>query len=262
MQGGIAQTLGLVLAANAKLHGLDHARWPDASIYAFCNSVRFVGSERGGLFSAFRQSLFEDPEQWLAHIGLGARLRVVTRNDPAITDRESVGFAGGGPVFLIEPDASRSAWRGDWRVSNQSARDQRIWSVVYNEVSRSPSDQQPALSAQVMRTRLVEALEDAITFSTKHTMGFEAHLAKSLKAIDASEPLDDFYHADMIPTGLMDLEHAQLFGCAAGSWVFGGMGSWNDVWFEGSEQTTYERVSDQLFKAIIDGLVTATNSTR
>ncbi|GAB3914442.1 hypothetical protein GCM10011575_44990 [Microlunatus endophyticus] len=50
---------------------------------------------------------------------------------------------------------------------------------------------------------------------------------------------------------------------AAGSraWVFGGMGSWNDLGFpdEGVEQD-YEQLSSTLFAAVLTAITTATNS--
>ncbi|MFC7378092.1 hypothetical protein [Brevundimonas sp. GCM10030266] len=251
MQGHIAQSIGLTLAANARHQGLAAARWPDASVFLFCKHVRFV--RRG-------TTAYADPEQWLASTGSGAVLRVASRNNSGLGDRESVGFAGGGPLLIV-PTGTQSAWWSDWQVGDSNAEDRRIWTVTYHETAPPPAPRQPPATAHDGKARLVRALDKAIAFASAQQMGFDDYLAKSTRLLDAPEPLADFYHPDIIPEGLMDLEHAQLFGCAAASWVFGGMGSWNDVWFQGDVRAEYDRVSDQLFSSIIDALVTATNST-
>ena len=49
MQGGIAQTIGLVLAVNAKKRGLAvPAFWPAGSIFKFCKTVDFEGRKGRG----------------------------------------------------------------------------------------------------------------------------------------------------------------------------------------------------------------------
>ena len=41
------------------------------------------------------------------------------------------------------------------------------------------------------------------------------------------------------------------------AWVFGGMGTWNDLAFPDEDQKLYLRASDALFRAIIDAIVAA-----
>jgi hypothetical protein len=43
--------------------------------------------------------------------------------------------------------------------------------------------------------------------------------------------------------------------------VFGGMGSWNDMGFEGSDQREYDRVSELLFTALNETIQTAANAS-
>src|SRR4051794_9885463 len=44
------------------------------------------------------------------------------------------------------------------------------------------------------------------------------------------------------------------------SWVFGGMGSWNDLSFQGPVREQYGRVSEDLYIAALDAQVAATNA--
>jgi hypothetical protein len=51
-----------------------------------------------------------------------------------------------------------------------------------------------------------------------------------------------------------------LSATASAAWVFGGMGSWNDLSFQGPLREQYERVSEDLYLAALDALVAATNA--
>ncbi|MEZ0243989.1 MAG: hypothetical protein ACAH11_11485, partial [Sphingomonas sp.] len=105
MQGGIAQTIALVLAANARMRGISAPGWPDGTAYSFCNCVRFEGRRMEGLFGLGRPRTIDDPNQWLDTLPAGmrrAQFVAIPRSAPGISDRQSVGFAGGGPAFLAQ----------------------------------------------------------------------------------------------------------------------------------------------------------------
>ncbi|RVT89473.1 hypothetical protein [Sphingomonas crocodyli] len=264
MQGGIAQTIGLVFAANARRRKINCPEWPGSSIYQFCKEVRFVGRKRSRLFGLSTKLEIADPNAWLDTLPSDmtcARLSVLSRSDASISDRESVGFANGGPMFLVQIVGSTpEAWYSEWQVTNQGAPDRRIWSVTYRNLpnavglveQRSPS---------AAREALASALQDAISFSESHGMGFGYTFEAARRALNDESPLSGFYHADIVPEGLLSLSDLQLFSAAAKAWVFGGMGSWNDVWFDGDDQEDYRKVSDQLFLSIVDGLACATNAS-
>jgi hypothetical protein len=44
------------------------------------------------------------------------------------------------------------------------------------------------------------------------------------------------------------------------AWVFGGMGSWNDVSFD-AKPGEYERVSEQLHRALLQGILAGANAS-
>jgi len=67
VQGGIAQSIGLVLAANARRRGLPTVAWPNGSIYQFCKAVRFTGRTSTG------PGQIDDPDQWLDSLPTGSR---------------------------------------------------------------------------------------------------------------------------------------------------------------------------------------------
>lgn len=264
MQGPMAQVIGLVLAVNAQRRGLSVAKWPNGSIYAFCNSVEFVRGSRPGWFGRGRPVVDANPDKWLASLpeGSGARLRIQRRNAPNISDRNAVAFANGGPLFLIEVTGPEPEfWWNAWDVTQRSAADNRIWSVVYRKLDSPLADEPCELSITETGERLRGALDDAIAFSTRTGMGFEDTLSGARDLLDAADPLAAFYRADMVPAGLLELPAQHILACCSSAWVFGGMGSWNDAGFDGVDGVTYTQVSDRLFDAILDGLTVATNAS-
>ena len=59
----------------------------------------------------------------------------------------------------------------------------------------------------------------------------------------------------------MPLEARQLLGAVLAGWVFGGMGSWNDLGFDGEDQEEYTELSDELFTLLNQAIAVAIDST-
>jgi hypothetical protein len=62
----------------------------------------------------------------------------------------------------------------------------------------------------------------------------------------------DYYHSDLMPENAYGMAEQQLLFAASHAWVFGGMGSWNDMGFEDKQvQHRYETVSSALMQRSI-----------
>lgn len=69
------------------------------------------------------------------------------------------------------------------------------------------------------------------------------------------------YHPDMLPQTGYSVEARQLLAMATRSWVFGGMGSWNDVGFGDPDvQAEYEEITSRLYGAVVDAIRAATKA--
>ena len=53
----------------------------------------------------------------------------------------------------------------------------------------------------------------------------------------------------------------RLLDACQSAWVFGGMGSWNDMAFDGEVQVEYDRTSEQLFLALNEVILAAANAS-
>jgi hypothetical protein len=82
-------------------------------------------------------------------------------------------------------------------------------------------------------------------------------LRKALDASSADAP-DLGYHADVMPASA-SLEVRRLYATAAQAWVFGGMGWWNDMGAPVGEEQRYDRLTSELYDAVLEGLATAAN---
>jgi hypothetical protein len=66
---------------------------------------------------------------------------------------------------------------------------------------------------------------------------------------------------DALPEVAYSPQSRRLLTIAARAWVFGGMGSWNDLSFEDRDaQGRYEKVSEDLYRSVLAALVAATNA--
>ena len=75
-------------------------------------------------------------------------------------------------------------------------------------------------------------------------------------ADDAEVP----YYRDLLPAGYTS-EARLLAAMAVKAWVFGGMGSWNDVYFGDQEAAAeYAAISRNLYSTLLRALVASVNS--
>jgi hypothetical protein len=269
MNGEVAQMIALTCHGNAAIqHSQIQQFFPAHSTCQFCESVTFIAGGRRVNGENRAITLAETPDQWMGELSrrgiVGLRLRQHARNDPGISDRYSSGFVGGGRLWRIEGirgDGASEFWLAKWEVNNKNATDRRIWKVTYGlcEVGQTAGFPRRALNeiADDLRT----ALEEIRVFSETHARSsFINCFTDALKALDEPDA-DVGYHKDLFPPGLLGTEATSILKATQGAWVFGGMGSWNDIGFEGEAQSEYERVSDKLFDLLQEAIEAAATSS-
>lgn len=271
MNGPIAQLVALVCHANAVLQGRRVATFfPANSTCQFCDSVEFIRLKRGWLRTSWRElPLAANPDAWFEHLKASECQAVSVhhgaQNQPGISDRMSAGFVGGGGQWLLQAKRSRSSdyYGATWTVWNQNAPEKRIWRVKYGiTAENSPSQTATTANFSALKTELFTVLREIEGFARRQDLaGFADCFKKALECLEAERPFELVYHKDLAPDGLLHRESAQLLAATQAGWVFGGMGSWNDLGFDGSDQNTYELLSDRLFDLANRVICAATNST-
>lgn len=268
MQGEIAQIAALALHGNHALQGNTASSfWPGNSTFAFCKSVEFVTLDGDG-GSTVIHPFAAGPLQWFDRLASAGALGIRLHCHPSARppgDRMSVGFVGGGPSWLVEvlSSAASDGWQSRWELGDRDDPERRIWTVTYGRVLSGVhrlSDQTG--DADSLCERLSETLETIRGFADRHELtGFADAFSIGLEALRSSAPLDLAYHTDMAPREFVGLSAERLLAVAQSAWVFGGMGSWNDLSFEGDEGRLYDRLSDQLFSLLGEAVVTGVNAS-
>lgn len=272
MQGTIAQIVALTAFGNAFLADVPGAYradfYPTNSTFVFCKEVKFVDLKRDG--DKWRESPYADnPDTFFRRLKSegykGFRLSYGPSGEKAAPDRMLVGFVGGGGRWLLEAIGPRGSdiWEARWAVGNQNDPDRKIWHVTYGRLAsgvRTENSQQSQL--EQLKVRLSTNLVSIADFSRRQKLdGFTRRFEAGLAQIGADEPLKSVYHSDIAPKGLLPKSAYQLLFAAQAAWVFGGMGSWNDLGFQGQDQETYDKLSEELYQLLNAAIVQATNTS-
>lgn len=265
MKGSVSQLVALAAHANAHLNGHSTTFNPNHPTATICQSIVFVKTPQVGSLRN-RIVLARDPQSWLDYLaGRGVthlRLHYSHTSQQASPDRSAAAFAGGGGYWFIEtvrpPDSD--LWESVWET--RSKRGPRIWKVWYVLSRVRPDEIRDISSTQEgARKELHDALTDIISFAEKHddTKQWVSWFQKALAALDTE---DDEYSRSILPETCYTKDARQLIAASTSAWLFGGMGSWNDVSFLDSEgiMKEYSRVSDRLYDAICTAIVSAVNS--
>jgi hypothetical protein len=219
--------------------------------------------------SATENLFADDPVQWVAKLRdvgtIGLRIHHFASNNPQITDRMSVGLVGGGGRWLIETLHPRVSdlWEARWLVGNREDAEQKIWDVAYCRIDHDRARLSfSGESLTTLKNDLELALSIIDAFATRKNLESFAKAFRAAKnALSSDQPLSKAYHSDLAPTPDVPLRAKQLLAAAQIAWVFGGMGSWNDMAFEGQDQQEYVRISDDLFSLLNRVICCAVNSS-
>jgi len=211
----------------------------------------------------------EDPMQWIARLRdegtSGLRLHAVAHNDPRMSDRMSVGFVEGGGRWLIETRQAQASdlWQARWQVVNKDDPDQKIWEAIYYRIDQGrPHIPLQTKSLTALRQDLMTVLSKIEAFAARHKLEhFAGAFRKATGLLSSDHPLAETYHSDLAPTAAMPLEAKQFLGAVQAAWVFGGMGTWNDLGFDGDDQREYDALSGELFLLLNQALCGAINTT-
>ena len=267
MQTNILRSIGLVTVGNAALGGRDvSAFWPGSTLFRHYKHTDFLIARGGGEYIP----VAPDPLTWFAKLKAmgckGLRLHTAPMQQREgigpQKERMLVGMVGGGPRWLIEAvqPARAEIWEGFDRLGDRDDPEQKIWRGAYLMLGASErqedADCDIAGADSDVRTALIaiEALARDIPGAP-----FADDFANAIDVLDGATPANpslDFLH-------LTDLgaDARRLLAASVQGWVFGAMGSWNDVGVEEGLSARYEETSEALFLALQCAATAVANST-
>jgi hypothetical protein len=107
--------------------------------------------------------------------------------------------------------------------------------------------------------RLRQALVEVEQFARQN--GEESWADVFKRELDEFDASGKVQPGEMLPEDGYSSEAHRLISTASGAWVFGGMGSWNDIYFDNEQvRADYSRLSAQLYDAVVTATIAATNS--
>ena len=257
MQGHLAQQIALTTYGNAYLRGASGVDWtaffPSTSTFSYCEFVRFV-DRVGREADATETPYASDPVAWferLARDGV-SRLRLACGILPGEHH----------PKWFNEAITPKGAdiWDARWEIGDQSRADQKIWRITYARVETDqPPVQLPPVDPADLRRRFTASLVESGDLARRHGMDWFAKVFDNGRAALEGTPTDKAGY-DLVPESILPADARQLLAAVQSSWVFGGMGSWNDVSFEGADHEIYQRSSQELYRALNEALIVAVNA--
>lgn len=269
LPGPTAQLVALACHFNGLARGLPAGNFfPTNSTTQFCESVEFFHPLPPELGPSTEWELdASTPDEWLAlHAKKGhfALLFHQPTEEGRHRDRTTAGLVGGGGRWLLmETSATLSyAWVAGWEVGDQDAVDDKSWRVRYGLAGKYVRLDRPrAAPLDALQENLRLSLDEILTFAERHRLDqYADRFRQAIVCLSADEPFNSLDQQDLAPPSLLALPGRQLLAASQTAWVFGAMGSWNDLSFDGKQQTIYERVSEQLFSLLNKCLCAAVNS--
>lgn len=256
MQTAIIRDLVLVAAGNNLIQENTARRfWPDYEIFQYSKECVFV-DENGAL-------LAPDPNAWLETIQKsydGLWLDYMGQNAASVPDRMTQGFVGGGRRWLIRAvrGGITELWEGGDELGDKNDPSGKIWNSGYVRITADWKEKRaPGKSIAEMKAALDGTLQKIGGFARAKKEDNFAESFDSARAALTGRPVRD----PLFLNGELSREAAQLWQAIGSAWVFGGMGSWNDIVFEGADHETYVQLSEELYAALNEATAVVANST-
>ena len=227
-----------------------------------CYRLDFVDSPIEGIVGSSKV-LAPDASQWFeylkSHGAKKLKLHYATSPRTDIPDHITSAFVGGGSEWFAEVQFENTSdlYLSEWCPSEDYGLDRRRNHYLRFE---KDVDHLDTLSSSISKSRekLTAVLQELIEFTSRfdYTQHWSENFKNCLVILQEYEPID---YDELLPAGIYQKESRQLIEAAYASWVFGGMGSFNDLSFNGSDQELYMSLSDRLYKSVCGALVSSIN---
>jgi hypothetical protein len=267
VNGELAQVIALITYGTPYLSGAEPEApelFPSNSTFQYVSELAFKrGAVKSGL-PGEGEALATSTRTWFAKLrdaGVKGLELALVQIQHELPQHIAVAFAGsGGWAIQASSGKETELWRAKWSIKDQHDPQKRVWAVEYRVVAGRPA-QTGFPSVDEAAEQLEQALKDARTFAAKanlHSWG--EWFDEAAKFLNQPAPVIP-YHPDLLPPGFQILRPRQLLASACKAWVFGGMGSWNDLYFEDeSLEKDYDPLTARLYQAVMDAFGAVTNS--
>ena len=272
MSGALLQLISLTAYGNDYLTNLEFSSpFNQANTaFQFCATVDFRVFEKKPFSSKQREVVIaNDTISWFKQLKENRcqRLRLYleyTKPEHFLKDHKLASLVDGGKSWLIEAvyDDYSDYWSSQWNITKKGATDKNIWAVSYFKTSSSHQISNLQIDNDKVKKELEQTLIEITEFSLANKMENWANIfTKAKLTLNSPTPESSYHSKDLIPLENYALIAKQLIFSANAAWVFGGMGSWNDLGFDSSQKNqTYDRLTKELHENISTAIIAGINS--
>jgi len=268
MNGAIENALTLTTVGNAYLAGRDITSfWPNDRTFTFMKICEFRDRPASDheddhpLIAAHPMAWFSSLKPKCRGLRLHHAPRPRAPNQQIdAPDRMLSGFVGGGPRWLIETvgDKTSELWEGFLRLGDREDANRKIWLTTYIRQGEMPPSESEPIDLAVALSDLRTVLPEIEALAREEKLeNFADCFARARNALEKGAGKAD-WHADAARYTGYDPRQLAVLEALFGAWVFGGMGSWNDI---GGGGPHYDDLSERLFNALNDTVCGLANST-
>jgi len=263
MSQKLVQVVALVTYGNLFLQDRGSEFDIDKLVTDNCYRLDFIDRPIEGIAGSTKL-LASDAHKWFTYLKdrgtKKLKLHYRTSSQLDLPDYISAAFIGGGSHWLVEVqfETSSDLYLSEWTPSEDVGLDRMKTHYVRLEHDMTHLDDS-SLSVTKSREELSTVLEDLCEFAGKfdYSQHWVENFNNSKKMMKEFEPQSS---DEFLPSGIFSKEARQLIAGAFASWVFGGMGSWNDLAFSGEDQERYTSLSDKLYSTLCQAIVSGVNS--
>jgi hypothetical protein len=268
VDAAVAQLAALVAQGNAALAGDAEAgaRVEAGSTFRYVRAVRFERQEGSPPVTTHAEDSaagwFRQLAEWgVTALWLDPRPLAV----PTLAPHLLAAWTNGSRVSIVTEGAEpRLRWIASRHVDRvPTEADERVWAVHcvgrpdIADLAPRPTIPEAAAALEA----LVRAARELARRMDETFWG--GQLERALARLTDDDPATK-HHDDVLPPSA-ELDRRRLFAAAVGAYVFGGMGTWNDIGPPPDDEEAnaeYDRVTPALYAAVLDAVAAAVNPRR
>ena len=244
--------------------------YPEGLPFRACITVDFRNLEKNEDSSEIQEeAVAYNPGHWFMLLEdegcKKLRLHYQAHNNSALPpEYKLAGLIGGGGDWYIESihEGYSHYWAARWEITNPGDPEGRVWSAHYGRTT----DRYPISDIQTdvptVKQHFIDTLTAIGDFAQKHKLeNWEDIFRRARMVLTAPDFNGRHAYMGSMPDQNYSEDALRLLSAVGAAWVFGGMGSWNDLGFSADEDhELYLRLSDELYNCIIQATMAAVNS--
>jgi len=205
------------------------------------------------------QYLAENPNDWFQFLkkhGYTHLYLHFTQSNSELKDYISSAFKGGGSEWVII--AQKGELFDIWLEATQAKSGE---AKIYFYIKEKDVEFSGIKITSLEETKLFlkEMLEDMVDFTIINNLTNWQYVFQNSINCLSIESEEDLLVEGFLPRGCYSLLAKQILAACDQAWIFGGMGSWNDV-VEVDDYEKYKQLTETLYDTLCQAIVSAINS--